>query len=180
MDLYYRSAGRGGSMLLNVPPDRRGLLHENDVQSLRDFGAMVRGTFQENLAAKAKVKASNVRKGFDPKNLLDGDRYTYWATDDAVTRAAVEFTLPAAAKFNVVRLRENIELGQRVEEFEVDRFVRDGSDGKWEAFAQATSIGACRLIRTTDDITTNRLRLRITQSAACPAISDFGLFLEAQ
>jgi alpha-L-fucosidase len=162
-------------MLLNVPPDRRGLLYENDVASLRDFGAMVRGTFSENWAAKAKVKASNVRKGFDPKNVLDGDRYTYWATDDAVTRAAVEFTLPAAVKFNVVRLRENIELGQRIEEFEVDRWI----DGKWEAFAQATSIGACRLIRLADDITTNRVRLRITQSAACPAISDFGLFLEA-
>jgi alpha-L-fucosidase len=82
-------------------------------------------------------------------------------------------------KFNVVRLRENIELGQRVEEFEIDRWVRDEPDGKWEAFAQATSIGACRLIRLADDITTNRVRLRITQSAACPAISDFGLFLEA-
>ena len=63
MDLYYRSVGRGGSLLLNVPPDRRGLLHENDVASLRDFGAMVRGTFRENLAAKAKVKASNVSQG---------------------------------------------------------------------------------------------------------------------
>jgi alpha-L-fucosidase len=175
MDLYYRSAGRGGSLLLNVPPDRRGLLHENDVASLRDFGAMVRGTFQKNLAAPAKLKASNVRKGFDPKNVLDGDRNTYWATDDAMTKAALELTLPAATKFNVVRLRENIELGQRIEEFEIDRWI----DNKWEAFGQATSIGACRLIRTADDITTTRVRLRITQSAACPALSEFGLFLEA-
>ncbi len=76
----------------------------------------------------------------------------------------------------MIRLREHIELGQRIEEFEIDRWI----DNKWEPFAQTTSIGACRLIRTADDITTSRVRLRITQSAACPALSEFGLFLEAK
>jgi alpha-L-fucosidase len=174
MDLYYRSVGRGGSLLLNVPPDRRGLLHENDVASLRDFGALVRGTFQKDLAANANIKASNTRSGFAPKNLLDADRHTYWATDDAMKTAEVELTLPADTTFNVVRLREKIELGQRVDAFEMDRWA----GGKWETFARATSIGACRLIRT-DSLTTNRVRLRITQSAASPALSEFGLFLEA-
>src|SRR5208282_2530358 len=103
MDLYYRSAGRGGSLLLNVPPDRRGLLHENDVACLRDLGALVRRTFETNLVAKAKIKASNARKGFGAENLLHKDRY--WATDDAVRTAEVEFTLPAETTFNVVRLR---------------------------------------------------------------------------
>jgi alpha-L-fucosidase len=176
MDLYYRSVGRGGSMLLNVPPDRRGLLHENDVASLRDFGAMVRRTFQENLAAKAKVKASSARAGFDPKNLLDGDSSTYWATGDSVKSAEVEITLPHETTFNVVRLRENIQLGQRADAFEIDRWT----NSQWDTFAHATSIGACRLIRTDNDITTNRVRLRITRAAACPALSEFGLFLEAK
>jgi alpha-L-fucosidase len=176
MDLYYRSAGRGGSLLLNVPPDRRGLLHENDVASLKDFGALVRGTFQTNLAARAKIKASNARRGFPAKNLLDAGRSTYWATDDSVRTAEAEFTLPVDTKFNVVRLRENIQLGQRIDAFELDQWT----DGKWETFARATSIGACRLIRTASDIATNRVRLRITQAAACPALSEFGLFLEAK
>jgi alpha-L-fucosidase len=176
MDLYYRSVGRGGSLLLNVPPDRRGLLHENDVASLRDFGAIVRGTFQKNLAAKARINASNARGGFGPRNLLDGDRYTYWATHDPIRTAEVELMLPGETTFNVVRLREYIQLGQRVEAFELDRWA----GGKWETFARATSIGACRLLRTEADITTNRVRLRITASAACPALSELGLFLEAK
>lgn len=176
MDLYYRSVGRGGSLLLNIPPDRRGLLHENDVASLREFGAKVRGTFQENLAAKAKIKASNARRGFAPQNLLDGDRNTYWSADDSVNSAEIELELPVDTTFNVVRLREKIELGQRIEAFELDRWVGDS----WKTFARATSIGACRLIRTDADITTNRVRLRVTQSAACPGLSELGLFLEAQ
>lgn len=163
-------------MLLNVPPDRRGLLYENDVASLREFGAMVRGTFRENLAAKARVRASNVRRGFGAEKLLDGDRNTYWATHDSVKKAEVELTLPLETRFNVVRLREYIQLGQRIDAFELDRWV----DGRWDTFAGATSVGSCRLIRTAEDVTTNRVRLRITQAAACPALSEFGLFLEAK
>ncbi len=169
MDLYYRSAGRGGSMLLNVPPDRRGLLHENDVTSLKAFGGMVRGTFRENLAAKATIKAPESGAA----NLLDGDRYSYWSAEGP---AEAEFTLPREIRFNLVRLRENIKLGQRIDAFEIDRW----SGGQWETFAKATSIGACRLIRLDEEVLTNRLRLRITQASASPALSDFGLFLEAQ
>jgi alpha-L-fucosidase len=179
MNLYYRSVGRGGCFLLNVPPDRCGLVHENDAASLRGFNAMVKGTFRQNLAEKAKVAASNVRakgaKAFGPRNLLDGDRYTYWSTDDAVLTAEVTFDLGKPVKFNVARLRENIKLGQRVDAFALDQW----KDGAWAAFAEATSIGSCRLVRTKEDITTNRVRLRITKAAVCPALSDFGLFLEA-
>jgi alpha-L-fucosidase len=50
MDLYLRSVGRGASFLLNIPPDRRGRLHDRDVASLFEFGRLLRGTFAENLA----------------------------------------------------------------------------------------------------------------------------------
>jgi alpha-L-fucosidase len=175
MDLYYRSAGRGGSMLLNIPPDRRGLLHENDVESLREFGILLRDTFARNLAAKAKIKATNTRKGFGAENVLDGDRATYWSADDNVTSAELIFHLPEETTFNIVRLREYIPLGQRVDAFELYRWAF----GKWELFARESSIGACRLIRTKNPVTTNRVRLRIAQAAACPTLSDFGLFTEA-
>jgi alpha-L-fucosidase len=179
MNLYYRSVGRGGCFMLNIPPDRRGLLHENDISALRGFNALVKGTFKQNLAQKAKIAASNVRakdtRAFGPRNLLDGDRYTYWATDDVVTTPEVIFDMARSVTFNVVRLRENIRLGQRVDAFALDQW----KDGKWDTFAEGTSIGSCRLVRTKDDISTNRVRLRIIKAAVCPALSDFGIFLES-
>ena len=132
MEIYYRSVGRGGNLLLNVPPDRRGLLHPNDVASLKAFGDLVRGTFREDLSKRTE------------------------------------------ATFNVIRVRENIRLGQRVDAFEVDYW----KDGDWHTCARATSIGACRLIRLADPITTSKVRLRVTQSAAAPAISEFGIYRE--
>ncbi len=178
LDLYYRSVGRGGSLLLNIPPDRRGLLHDADTTALRGFEALVRSTFARNLASDSKVTASNVRGGareFRPENLLAPERNLYWTTDDAVTTAQVVFELPTNTVFNVIRLRENIRLGQRVDSFAIDEAKEQG----WSPIAEATSIGACRIIRTTRPITANRVRLRITKAAACPALSEFGLFQES-
>jgi alpha-L-fucosidase len=139
---------------------------------------MLRRTFKDNLAAQAQVTASNVRGGaktFDPRNLVDGDRFSYWATSDDVTTAEAVFDLKRAVTFNVIRLRENLRLGQRVDEFAVDAW----KDGAWQTIAQATSIGSCRLLKTSAPVTSTKVRLRITKAAASPALSEFGLFTEA-
>jgi alpha-L-fucosidase len=176
VDLYFQSVGRGASFLLNVPPDRRGLLGENDVASLRGFGEWLRATFGRNLAAGAKISASNVRgRAFGAEKLLDGNPETYWATGDGVTTAEVTIELQRPASFNVVRLREDIRLGQRVEACAVDVW----KDGAWQEFGQAASIGPCRLLRAKEMVSTTRLRLRITQAAACPAMTELGVFAEA-
>ncbi len=175
MELYLKSVGRGASFLLNVPPDRRGLLHERDVACLRIFGAQVRRIFGRNLAESGKVTASNMRGSaieFRPENLLDGNPDTYWATDDGVATAQVVVELPRPARFEFVRVREAIRLGQRVEGIAVDAFEH----GEWRTVGEAASIGACRIWRTSGPIETDRVRLRVTQSPVCPALADFGLF----
>lgn len=178
MDLYYASVGRGASFLLNVPPDRRGVLYGTDVASLKQFGDLVANTFAKNLAAGANLKASNVRGGnsaYGAQNLVDGRWDTYWSTDDAVKtpELIVEFTQPAP--FNVIRLREEIRLGQRIGAFAIDSW----KDGAWNPLAKGTSIGACRLIRLENTINTGKLRLRVMESPVCPALAEFGLFMEA-
>ena len=81
----------------------------------------------------------------------------------------LEFRKPVT--FDIVRLREFLPLGQRVEEFTLDQ--RNGD--KWIEFARGTSIGNCRLIRI-KPVTTAQVRLRILKSPVCPAISELGLF----
>jgi alpha-L-fucosidase len=75
--------------------------------------------------------------------------------------------------FNVVRIREHLPLGQRVEAFALDQW----QDGQWKEFASGTSIGNCRLLRS-KPLTTSKIRLRITQASVCPAIAELGLFAE--
>jgi alpha-L-fucosidase len=178
VDLHFSSIGRGASFLLNLPPDRRGRIHENDVRSLREFRRIIDATFSTNLAMGARVSASNSRGGgrdrrFVPGNVLDGSRLTYWATDDDVRTPILTLELPREVSFNVVQLREYLPLGQRVESITVEGW----QNGQWAEFGTATSIGNCRLIRG-PRITTSRVRLRVTRASVCPAISEFGLFAE--
>lgn len=176
LDLYYSSVGRGAVLLLNIPPDRHGRIHENDVKSLREFRRLLDATFNHDLAAHAKVTASNVRGGdarFAPKNVIDTSRNTYWSTDDTVTNAELILDLGKATTFNVVRVREFLPLGQRIEAFALDQW----QDQQWVEFATGTSIGNCRLVRG-QNITTDKVRLRIVKVPVCPAISEIGLFVE--
>lgn len=179
MSLYMHSVGRGGSFLLNVPPDRRGRLHENDVASLKTFGAHLRQTFADNRASDASVTASHIRgddaEHYGPEHLIDNDKWSAWTTDDSEKNPEAIVNLPESRTFNMIRLREDIRLGQRVGGVAIDAWI----DGDWKEIAHAQSIGACRLWRV-DNITTDRVRIRVTKSPVCPALSDFGLFLEPQ
>ena len=180
VDLYYSSVGRGASLLVNLPPDRRGRIHDNDVQALRGFRRILDLTFAKDLAEGASVTADSVRgtgrdPRFLPRNVIDSARDTYWATDDDIKTPELVLNLKRETTFNVVRLREYLRLGQRVEQFALDIW----RDGKWIEFAKGTSIGSCRLVRV-QPVTTSKLRLRITQAPACPAISELALFLESE
>jgi len=178
LSIYYKSVGRGAGLDLGLSPDRDGLLNENDVDTLKKFGQIIANTFAINLAKGATLKASNVRGGnkvkYGPQNLLDNDRYTYWATDNNIKTPQLVIDLHRPKTFNVIRLRENIKLGQRIEGIAIDQW----RDGQWREIATATSIGGNRLIKLNSYVTAQKLRLRITQSPVCIALSDFGLYSE--
>ena len=181
MDIYFNSVGKGGCLNLGIAPDRNGLVCEADIRSLDAFGGLLRTLFASNLATAAVAVGDHTRPSqtepgkpvpFAPSNVLDGDRYTYWATADGVTNATLTLTLPAVTEFNIIRLRENIRLGHRVDGFSVDVW----EDTQWREYAKGQSIGACRLFRGAK-VKSDRVRLRITSASASPCVSDFGLFI---
>lgn len=176
LDIYYKSVGRGACLNLNIPPDRRGRITENDLRSLREFRRILDATFATDFARQARISASNIRGNspeFGPQNVADGNRNTYWATDDTVSTPELVLQWDAPRTFNVISLREYLPLGQRVEAFALDQW----KDGQWREFASATSIGNRRLVRVSP-ITTDKMRLRITKAPVCPAIAEVGVFAE--
>ncbi|HEU5069603.1 MAG TPA: alpha-L-fucosidase [Verrucomicrobiae bacterium] len=177
VELYFTSVGRGASLLLNLPPDRRGRLADVDVRSLTEFRHELDAIFAHDLARPAQAASPTVRGGdnqFAARCVNDDRRDTYWTTDDGVTNAALTLDFGRPVAFDVVRLREYLPLGQRVDAFALDQW----QDGKWTEFATGSSIGNCRLLRV-PAVTTAKVRLRITKAAACPAISELGIFAPA-
>jgi alpha-L-fucosidase len=170
-DIYYNSVGLNGVLLLNVPPDKRGLITEGDVKSLQGMHYLIGQTFKNNLLEGAGIKASSQKKGFSAKNIIDRKPETYWTTDDTVSTASIEFELAAPQNFNCAMLQENIPEGQRIEKFSLE--YRDGD--KWVQFAKGTTVGYKRLVRF-PEIKEDRIRLVIEQSRTNPTLSSFGLY----
>lgn len=196
LDIYYASVGRNAQLLLNVPADRRGLIHETDVRRLKELGDVLRRTFSVNLLSDARVEAGAAGiKGHEARLVLDGDTRTYWAPDGWTWPESLEFRTAALVTFNTVMLQENIRLGQRVESFAVDVWEGEAAaaetgaevggpfaagcerNGAWREVASGTTVGYKRLLRL-PAVSASRVRLRITGGRATPAIAEFGLFLD--
>jgi alpha-L-fucosidase len=168
-DIYLTSVGRGSTLLLNIPPDKRGVVHENDVKALKEWRALLDSEFKTNLAAKAEVKADSYRGEADAyaaANVADGNKETYWATDDNVTTGSLEIPLGKVQPVKYIVLQEYIKLGQRVKSFNVEVW----KDNAWQKVAEATTIGYKRILKL-DPVETDKVRVTITGAKACPVIS---------
>ncbi len=164
VDIYYESIGRNATLLLNLPVDRRGLVHENDEERLKELVATIKADFKKELLAGTKIQASNTRgvdSNFGPQNVVDGNKNTYWATDDKVKQATIEFTFNKPTAINRILLQEYIKLGQRVKAFSIEANV----NGQWKTIANETTIGYKRILRL-DRVTASAIRVNILDAKA--------------
>ena len=174
VDIYYKSIGRNATLLLNLPPDKRGLINEHDIARLKEFTAVIQLDFKTELLAGTKVTADNIRANddaFAAKKLIDGDKNSYWATDDGVKTAAVVFEFDTPTAINRVLLQEYIQLGQRIKAFTVEAKV----DGKWKTIANETTIGYKRILRF-DRVIASTLRVTIKNAKASIVLSNIQAF----
>lgn len=172
--IYYQSVGRNASLLLNIPLDRRGLVHENDEKQLMKLSNQIKLDFKENLALKAKVKATNIRgnsKDFAAENVNDNDKNTYWATDDNIIKSSVTLSFDKAIPVNRILLQEYIPLGQRIKAFNVEAEI----NGKWKIINTQTTIGYKRILRF-ETVKANQFRINILGAKACPTLSKIALY----
>ena len=178
LHFYYVSVGRGSMLLLNVAPNPEGMFSEESVVRLRKFRAALNSIFNTDLAAGKKAAASNTRGNdatFGPENLLDGDKNTYWSTDDGVTSASVEIDLGTETEFNIIRMEEMIRQGQRVAEYQVEAW--DAAASEWKLLNRGFTIGHRKLDRF-QKVKSAKVRLTILRSRANPTIHSFGVHLD--
>ena len=168
LDIYFNSVGRNGVLLLNIPPDKRGLIHDSDITVLEKWRQLRDTIFKTNLVKGARIKSSN---GVNTKYLIDRNDATHFTTRGNDTLSTIELTLKRQETFNVLQLQENIRMGQRVERFELEYW--DGE--KWEMATQGTTIGYKRLLHF-NPITTDRVRLKILSSRLNPCLAELGIF----
>ena len=175
VDLYYRSVGHNATLLLNVPVDRRGLIHPVDSANAVRFHEMIQQQLKTNLVAGMTPKVSNERGGdFVASALTDDNFDTYWATEDGVTTADIEFSFDTPTRMNRMMLQEYIPLGQRVKAFVVEYLDKD----IWlpvKLNEETTTIGYKRLLRF-ETVETKGIRIRITDARGPLCLSSVGVY----
>ncbi|NIK75343.1 alpha-L-fucosidase [Paenibacillus castaneae] len=171
LNIYYNSVGGNATFLLNLPPDTRGLIHQNDMERLKELGDVIRYTFRTNLASNAAAKASETMNGCDATNMLDGNRDTFWAPEEGTELVSVEVDLQNELMFDHVVLQEH-RYGQRIERFELE--YKDGDE--WIPLYKGTVVGYKRICRF-DAVVSRFIRMKITESRWYPKVSTFEVYM---
>ena len=178
VDIYFSSIGRNGNFILNLSPDNRGLVPDDQLAALSQMGQIIKETFAKDLAAGGKLTADNSNAAHKPSMALDGNLDTWWEAAPGQTNATLTLMLPKAVTFDVVSLQEAVDCrGQRIESFAIETW--DGSawvTAEKIASDEQTTVGHKRLIRLKSPVTTNQVRIRITGSRLEPTLAEMGLF----
>lgn len=170
LHVYYGSVGGNASFLLNIPPDRRGLFHENDVKRLRELGETLRQRFSHDIASGKSVTASESKNGYEADLLLDGNPDTYWAPEEGTEDASIVVDLLKSETFDHVVLKEH-RMGQRIERFTLE--YKDGD--QWKPLFEGTIIGRKRIC-SFEAVNAQYIKLTIQQSRWWPNLSGLEIY----
>lgn len=170
VEIYFHSVGRGTPLLLNIPPNKDGLFDAKDIERLYEFAAYRNELYKEDLTLGAKVSGPALSADFDCRHLTDGLETSSWASD-ADLPIQLELDLGAPKTFDVLELREDLKLGQRIAAFHVQVEV----DGVWQEFGTGFTVGHKRLLRGSL-VEAQKVRVMITESQDLPVLTKISLY----
>ena len=164
-DVFFNTVGGNASMLLNVPPDREGLISEREIDTLEEFTRRIKAPFRYPVE-DCKITLLN----------LDGSERKayggYCDLDDDET--SIKITMPEGKKLATIYLEEDLKYGQRVEEFKV--FAKYKDDEKYYEIYGGTVIGSGKIIRFPDFVDAQEIVITPTQSRKNPMIKKVLVF----
>lgn len=170
VEIYFHSVGRGTPLLLNIPPNQDGLFDEKDIRRLYEFAAYRDTLYREDLALGAKVSGPALSPDFACHHLTDGLEASSWASD-AELPIQLELDLGALKTFDVIELREDLKMGQRIAAFRVQVEL----DGVWQEFGSGYTVGYKRLLRGSV-VEAQKIRVTITEAQALPLLTKISLY----
>jgi len=170
VEIYFHSVGRGTPLLLNIPPNQAGLFDAKDIERLYEFAAYRNELYKEDLALGAKVSGSALSADFACHYLTDGLKTSSWASDAGLP-IQLELDLGSPKTFDVIELREDLKLGQRIAGF----YVQVEVDGVWQEFGTGFTVGYKRLLRGSL-VEAQKVRVMITESQDLPVLTKISLY----
>ena len=175
IDIYEKSVGGNATFLLNVPPTRDGLFHENDVQRLREIGQYLKRCYTRNLMREgARLEAAPAEAGHDIECVLSDDD-TYYTPAESGKGAVIRISWDSVRNVDRVVMKEQLALSQRVEHFTVEAHGPEG----WAPVSEGTVVGHKRIVNI-EGTKADALRITIDDARVKPALSFIGVYIDEQ
>lgn len=166
VSLYEQTVGRGGQLMMGLAPDRRGLLPEEDVSRLEEFGAAISKRYGVNLAKK-----QHVHHAAESEKALDNDPDSFWSAPAGSHHSSLEVEFSKPVSFDHALIMERLNDGQHIQAFRIETW--DGAG--WHTIFAGTTVGHKR-IEGFEPQTASRVRLNILSSTEAAEIREFQLF----
>ncbi len=158
--IYFDSVGGNASMLLNVPPDKSGLINKREIKTLEKFTRLITEPFRNEIS-NAKLFARTA-EGSE----RDADRESIYLDSN---ENGVALKLSEKTQVSLLSLREDLRLSQRVEEFRI--YAKD-TNGEYTNIYSGTVIGSRKIVRLKKPVLTDEILIVITQARSNPVLKD--------
>jgi alpha-L-fucosidase len=157
--------------LLNIPPNKEGLIHENDVKRLNEIGEYLRRAFKINLLETAELSTDSAMEGHGIENVRSDDYQTYYRTEDGVTSSIIDISWKEEQSISNIVIKENIICSQRIEKFSMEA----EKDGIYRTLYEGTVVGYKRIVPL-ESLITGKIRIHISDARVAPTISFLGVY----
>lgn len=176
LDIWYRSVGGNTVLLLNLSPDKRGLIPDKDADRMQKLGEILHSSFANNLLEQAQITASETDGNNNITNILNPDITQRWKPKEGTTQAEINIKFDKPTAFNRLVLQEDIKnYSQRIESFSLEIM----KDNKWQEIVKETVVGYKRIVRFPMQ-KTQQLRLKILESRTAPSLGFLGIYLSPE
>lgn len=169
--IYFHSVGGNGTFLLNIPPNKEGLLAKEDVERLKELGEFLRKAFKRNLVEEAVLAVDSYKEGFEIENVREPGYGKYFSTREGITSCTIDIEFEEETEIHYLILQENIEMSQRIEGFsvwaETDGNLREVYRGKVVGYKHIAQLKGIR---------TKFLQIKIHDARVCPTVAFLGVF----
>ena len=172
--IYIGAVGGNATFLLNIPPMPNGLLHENDVKRLEEFGSWKKKSFTHNLMSTAHIFSENEDPTHPVSDLTDDTSETWFQPESSELPVEITICLDGSYNLGYLVLKEAVCHSQRVEKFEI--FVKEGEI--WNSIYTGTVIGYKKIISVKGQ-KAQKVKIVLHDFRVLPLLSFVGIYPES-
>ena len=163
-NIYFKTVGGNATLLLNVPPNKDGLIDKREIKTLEKFTELINAPFRNEISdCRISVVADDETERAYPT----GESYTF--KDDEFL---LKISFSKEEKVSSVVIREDLRRSQRIESFSIYAKKNDS----YIEVGKGTAIGSKKILFLKKSVVTDELIFAVTGTRGEPTIREIRFY----